>query len=76
MNRYWLLQDWEVRYMHEDHSDALEPSAVIEEPCPDVYWLPIFTDTFCDEFVQVMEASSKWSDGSNKVRTCVHLLHA
>ena len=67
----WLLcvQDWEVRYLHQNYSKALQPDAVVDEPCPDVYWFPIFTETFCDEFVEVMEASNQWSDGSNKVCT-------
>ncbi|KAK7471384.1 hypothetical protein BaRGS_00035990, partial [Batillaria attramentaria] len=57
--------DWEWRYIHENYSQALRPDAQIEQPCPDVYWFPIVSDTFCDEFVETMEASKKWSDGSN-----------
>ena len=63
-------QDWERRYLHADYSKALEERAVIEQPCPDVYWFPIMSDTFCDEFVAVMEASNKWSNGGHSVRRC------
>lgn len=58
--------DWELRYLNPNYSHALREGAVIEQPCPDVYWLPLVTDTFCDEFIKVMDASKMWSDGSNK----------
>lgn len=57
--------DWEQRYLHIDYSKSLAADAQIEQPCPDVYWFPIFSTTFCDEFVETMEASGKWSDGGN-----------
>lgn len=57
--------DWERRYLHENYSQSLQADAQIEMPCPDVYWFPIVSDTFCDEFVETMEASDKWSSGSN-----------
>ncbi|KAL8624347.1 hypothetical protein ACOMHN_044778 [Nucella lapillus] len=58
--------DWEARYLHENYSNNFEEDVVTEQPCPDVYWLPIFTEIFCDEFVAVMEASDKWSNGAHK----------
>ncbi|KAK7094083.1 procollagen-lysine,2-oxoglutarate 5-dioxygenase 1-like [Littorina saxatilis] len=57
--------DWERRYLHENHSKVLNENVLIEEPCPDVYWFPIFTAIFCDEFVATMEASNKWSNGDH-----------
>ncbi|XP_076452068.1 procollagen-lysine,2-oxoglutarate 5-dioxygenase 1-like [Babylonia areolata] len=57
--------DWEARYLHESYAEALEENAEIEMPCPDVYWFPVMSDTFCDEFVAVMSASDQWSDGSH-----------
>lgn len=38
------------------------------QPCPDVYWFPIFTDTACDELVEEMEHYGQWSTGDNTVR--------
>lgn len=37
------------------------------QPCPDVYWFPIFTETACDELVEEMEHYGQWSLGDNKV---------
>ena len=39
-----------------------------EQPCPDVYWFPMFTERFCADFVAEAEHFGKWSDGSNNVR--------
>jgi hypothetical protein len=61
-------QDWEQRYLHVNYSASLQEGAEIEMPCPDVYWFPIVSDTFCDEFVATMEASNQWSSGSHSVR--------
>ncbi|CAL1536445.1 unnamed protein product [Lymnaea stagnalis] len=58
--------DWENRYIHKNYSKALEENAVIEMPCPDVYWFPIVTETFCDEFVAEFENFGKWSSGKNE----------
>lgn len=40
------------------------------QPCPDVYWFPIFTDIACDELVEEMEHYGQWSTGDNTVRRC------
>jgi procollagen-lysine,2-oxoglutarate 5-dioxygenase len=58
--------DWETRYIHPNYSKALEKDAVVEMPCPDVYWFPIVSDTFCDEFVAEFENFGKWSNGKNE----------
>ncbi|GFO21945.1 procollagen-lysine,2-oxoglutarate 5-dioxygenase [Plakobranchus ocellatus] len=57
--------DWKERYIHKDYAKALEDDAEIEMPCPDVYWFPIVTDTFCDEFVAEFENYGQWSSGKN-----------
>nr|XP_021504831.1 procollagen-lysine,2-oxoglutarate 5-dioxygenase 1 [Meriones unguiculatus] len=36
------------------------------QPCPDVYWFPIFTEAACDELVEEMEHFGQWSLGDNK----------
>ncbi|CAG5117998.1 unnamed protein product, partial [Candidula unifasciata] len=58
--------DWEKRYIHPNYSKSLEENAVFEMPCPDVYWFPIVSDTFCDEFVAEFEHFGKWSSGKNE----------
>lgn len=37
------------------------------KPCPDVYWFPMTTTRFCKEYIEIMEAFGKWSDGANDV---------
>jgi len=68
-NELWEMErnryDWEMRYLHPNYSQSLEPNHEPEEPCPDVYWFPIMTERFCDEFVAEAENYGKWSDGSN-----------
>lgn len=49
------------------HSGHLWLSPFLPQPCPDVYWFPIFTDTACDELVEEMEHYGQWSLGDNKV---------
>ncbi|BFZ23213.1 hypothetical protein BsWGS_26252 [Bradybaena similaris] len=58
--------DWEKRYIHANYSSSLEENATIEMPCQDVYWFPIVSDTFCDEFVAELENYGKWSSGKNE----------
>ena len=72
-NELWEISrnrwDWEQRYIHENYSQSLEENAVLQQPCPDVYWFPIVTERFADELVAEMEHFGKWSDGSNNVST-------
>ncbi|KAM9343000.1 procollagen-lysine,2-oxoglutarate 5-dioxygenase 1 isoform 1-T1 [Pholidichthys leucotaenia] len=56
--------DWEERYIHENYSRIMKDK-LIETPCPDVYWFPIFTDVACDHFIEEMEHYGKWSGGAN-----------
>ncbi|EDV97127.1 GH16659, partial [Drosophila grimshawi] len=61
-NRY----DWTIKYIQPNYSAQLNESMVIPQPCPDVYWLHIVTDAFCDDLVAIMEAFGKWSEGKNQ----------
>ncbi|KAK0156443.1 Procollagen-lysine,2-oxoglutarate 5-dioxygenase 1 [Merluccius polli] len=54
--------DFEERYIHENYSLIMR-NKLIETPCPDVYWFPVFTDLACDHFVEEMEHFGKWSGG-------------
>lgn len=42
----------------------------VPQPCPDVYWFPIFSDVACDHIVEEMEHFGKWSGGGNTVCWC------
>ena len=36
------------------------------QPCPDVYWYPLISETFAKELVEEMEHYGKWSSGKNE----------
>ncbi|KAM4652728.1 procollagen-lysine,2-oxoglutarate 5-dioxygenase 1 [Discoglossus pictus] len=59
------LEDWKEKYIHPNYTLARK-GKLIEMPCPDVYWFPIFTETACDEIVEEMEHFGQWSGGGNK----------
>ncbi|XP_042347462.1 procollagen-lysine,2-oxoglutarate 5-dioxygenase 1 isoform X2 [Plectropomus leopardus] len=56
--------DWQERYIHENYSHIMKDK-LIETPCPDVYWFPIFSDVACNHLVEEMEHYGKWSGGGN-----------
>uniref|UniRef100_A0A1A8PKD7 Procollagen-lysine 1, 2-oxoglutarate 5-dioxygenase 1a n=1 Tax=Nothobranchius rachovii TaxID=451742 RepID=A0A1A8PKD7_9TELE len=67
-NDLWQIfenqQDWQDRYIHENYTRMMTDK-LVENPCPDVYWFPIFTDVACDHMVEEMEHFGKWSGGGN-----------
>uniref|UniRef100_A0A8C8SFI6 procollagen-lysine 5-dioxygenase n=1 Tax=Pelusios castaneus TaxID=367368 RepID=A0A8C8SFI6_9SAUR len=58
-------QDWQEKYIHENYSRVLDGD-VVEQPCPDVYWFPIFTEAACDELVGEVEHYGIWSGGRHE----------
>ncbi|XP_044068765.1 procollagen-lysine,2-oxoglutarate 5-dioxygenase 1 isoform X2 [Siniperca chuatsi] len=56
--------DWQERYIHENYTRIMKDK-LIETPCPDVYWFPVFSDVACDHIVEEMEHYGKWSGGGN-----------
>ncbi|XP_066297450.1 procollagen-lysine,2-oxoglutarate 5-dioxygenase 1-like isoform X3 [Branchiostoma lanceolatum] len=58
--------DWEEKYIHPDFYKMLDPKTEVEMPCPDVYWFPIVTETFCKHLVEEMENYGEWSGGKNE----------
>ena len=70
-NELWEIEtnryDWEQRYLHPEYSNGLEEGATLQQPCPDVYLLPIVTTRFTEDFIAEMENFGKWSSGSNTV---------
>ncbi|XP_058246085.1 procollagen-lysine,2-oxoglutarate 5-dioxygenase 1 isoform X2 [Hemibagrus wyckioides] len=56
--------DWEERYIHPNYSRIMKDN-IIETPCPDVFWFPIFTTVACDHLVEEMENFGQWSGGGN-----------
>lgn len=56
--------DWQERYIHENYSRIMKDK-LVETPCPDVYWFPIFTEVACNHLVEEMEHFGKWSGGGN-----------
>ncbi|XP_047465808.1 procollagen-lysine,2-oxoglutarate 5-dioxygenase 1 isoform X2 [Mugil cephalus] len=68
-NDLWQIfenpMDWEERYIHENYSHIMKDK-LIETPCPDVYWFPVFSDIACKHIVEEMENFGQWSGGGNK----------
>ncbi|MCJ8750209.1 hypothetical protein PDJAM_G00259880 [Pangasius djambal] len=59
--------DWKEKYVHEDYSQIFEDGVdVVEQPCPDVYWFPAFSDKMCDDLVETMEHFGQWSGGKHE----------
>ncbi|CAI5791219.1 multifunctional procollagen lysine hydroxylase and glycosyltransferase LH3 [Podarcis lilfordi] len=57
--------DWQEKYIHENYTQVLEAD-YYEQPCPDVYWFPVFTDQMCDELVEEAENFGQWSGGKHE----------
>lgn len=68
-NDLWQIfenpMDWKEKYIHENYSKIFENN-YFEQPCPDVYWFPIFKEKMCDELVEEMEHFGQWSGGKNE----------
>ncbi|RMX35950.1 hypothetical protein pdam_00005243 [Pocillopora damicornis] len=45
--------DWEEKYIHPNYSQNSNLSISIEEPCPDVYWFPLVSDTFAKHLIEI-----------------------
>ncbi|XP_058480567.1 multifunctional procollagen lysine hydroxylase and glycosyltransferase LH3 [Solea solea] len=59
--------DWKEKYIHENYSKIFEDEkSFVEQPCPDVYWFPAFSEKMCDHLVETMEDNGEWSGGSHK----------
>ncbi|CAJ1055230.1 procollagen-lysine%2C2-oxoglutarate 5-dioxygenase 1 [Xyrichtys novacula] len=56
--------DWQERYIHVNYTNMMKDK-LVETPCPDVYWFPIFSDIACNHLVEEMENFGKWSGGGN-----------
>ncbi|XP_049607995.1 procollagen-lysine,2-oxoglutarate 5-dioxygenase 1 isoform X1 [Syngnathus scovelli] len=67
-NDLWQIfenpEDWRERYIHENYTQIMG-GKMIETPCPDVYWFPVFSDIACNHLIEEMEHFGKWSGGSN-----------
>ncbi|TSL97308.1 Procollagen-lysine,2-oxoglutarate 5-dioxygenase 1 [Bagarius yarrelli] len=46
-------------------SDMAFCSKVRDQPCPDVYWFPVFTNVACEHLIEEMENFGQWSGGGN-----------
>ncbi|XP_061777230.1 procollagen-lysine,2-oxoglutarate 5-dioxygenase 2 [Nerophis ophidion] len=57
--------DWKEKYIHPNYMKIFTEND-IEEPCPDVFWFPVFTERACDELVEEMENYGSWSGGKHE----------
>ncbi|KAM9713305.1 procollagen-lysine,2-oxoglutarate 5-dioxygenase 2 isoform 2-T2 [Menidia menidia] len=57
--------DWKEKYIHENYTRIFTDN-YLEEPCPDVFWFPVFSEKACDEIVEEMEHYGSWSGGRHE----------
>ncbi|KAM6414638.1 procollagen-lysine,2-oxoglutarate 5-dioxygenase 2 isoform 2-T2 [Rhynochetos jubatus] len=57
--------DWKETYINPNYSKIFTDN-IVEQPCPDVFWFPIFSDAACDELVEEMEHFGQWSGGKHQ----------
>jgi hypothetical protein len=60
---------WEKKYLHPEFYKYLNevPFTSYEQPCPDVFWLPVVTTKFCWDLIDEMEHYGQWSGGGHNV---------
>ncbi|CAH2247032.1 procollagen-lysine,2-oxoglutarate 5-dioxygenase 2 isoform X2 [Pelobates cultripes] len=56
--------DWREKYISANYSKIFTENFV-EQPCPDVFWFPVFSEKACDEIVEEMEHFGHWSGGKH-----------
>ncbi|XP_041923645.1 procollagen-lysine,2-oxoglutarate 5-dioxygenase 2 isoform X1 [Alosa sapidissima] len=57
--------DWKAKYIHPDYVRIFTEN-ILEQPCPDVFWFPVFSEKACDELVEEMESLGSWSGGRHE----------
>ncbi|XP_062377218.1 procollagen-lysine,2-oxoglutarate 5-dioxygenase 2 isoform X2 [Sardina pilchardus] len=57
--------DWKAKYIHPDYVRIFTEN-ILEQPCPDVFWFPVFSDLLCDELVEELESFGSWSGGKHE----------
>ncbi|XP_076054689.1 procollagen-lysine,2-oxoglutarate 5-dioxygenase 1-like [Oratosquilla oratoria] len=51
---------WSKRYIHPDLSPILNGDAKAEEVCPQTYYLPVFSERFCQDIIEEADFYGKW----------------
>ncbi|XP_008300503.1 procollagen-lysine,2-oxoglutarate 5-dioxygenase 2 isoform X1 [Stegastes partitus] len=57
--------DWKEKYIHPNYTRIFTEN-FLEQPCPDVFWFPVFSEKACDEIVEEMEHYGSWSGGKHE----------
>lgn len=58
--------DWEEKYLHADYYKALDPEYKLEEPCHDVYTVPLLNKLGTQAIIDIMEDNGQWSGSSHE----------
>ncbi|KAH8866940.1 Procollagen-lysine,2-oxoglutarate 5-dioxygenase 1 [Schistosoma japonicum] len=71
-NDLWQImdnpQDWEEKYIHPQYFNTAKPEVMmtdVAQPCPDVFWFPLLSETFCKHLIEEVENYGQWSNGDN-----------
>ncbi|XP_051538136.1 procollagen-lysine,2-oxoglutarate 5-dioxygenase 2-like isoform X2 [Myxocyprinus asiaticus] len=59
--------DWKEKYIHPNYTRIFTEN-LLEQPCTDVFWFPVFSEKACDELVEEMENYGTWSGGRHEDR--------
>ncbi|XP_051970452.1 procollagen-lysine,2-oxoglutarate 5-dioxygenase 2-like isoform X2 [Xyrauchen texanus] len=59
--------DWKEKYIHPNYTRIFTEN-LLEQPCTDVFWFPVFSEKACDELVEEMENFGTWSGGKHEDR--------
>ncbi|XP_032824307.2 procollagen-lysine,2-oxoglutarate 5-dioxygenase 1-like [Petromyzon marinus] len=69
-NDLWQMeenpQDWKERYIHADYDKIFEEQSIVQKPCDEVFWFPLFSDAACDQIIEEMENHGEWSGGKHE----------
>ncbi|XP_060949665.1 procollagen-lysine,2-oxoglutarate 5-dioxygenase 2 [Limanda limanda] len=57
--------DWKEKYIHKNYTRIFTEN-LLEQPCTDVFWFPVFSQKACDEIVEEMEHYGSWSGGNHE----------
>lgn len=65
-----LARSWEDKYLHKLFRNFIRGHNLdYMELCGDTFQIPLFTDEFCQELIELAEQSDEWSGGSKSKDT-------
>lgn len=60
--------------MHPQYKAHIDGTVPTAEPCTDVFWFPLVTETFCWHLIEEVENYGQWSSGKHEVSNVIATL--